>query len=132
MQNTPIYRPRSVYFPTTLLIITAGLASRKFSCIFPNFINDYLGDMLWAMMIYSMFSLIFNRAKIRNIASAALLFCFFIELSQLYHRPWIDAIRHTRLGGLILGFGFLWTDLIAYSIGVALCLIIERSFFYKK
>jgi hypothetical protein len=84
------------------------------------------------MMIYSMFSLIFNRAKIRNIASAALLFCFFIELSQLYHRPWIDAIRHTRLGGLILGFGFLWTDLIAYSIGVALCFIIERFFFYKK
>jgi hypothetical protein len=36
------------------------------------------------------------------------------------------------LGGLILGFGFLWTDLIAYSIGVALCFIIERFFFYKK
>lgn len=132
MQNTPIYRPRSVYFSTILLIITAGLASRKFSSAFPAFINDYLGDMLWAMMIYTLFSLIINRAKIKNIASATLLFCYAIELSQLYHRPWIDAIRHTRLGGLVLGFGFLWTDIIAYSLGAALCFIIEQYIFSRK
>ncbi len=41
-----------------------------------------------------------------------------VELSQLYHAPWIDSIRQTTLGGLILGFGFLWSDLACYALGV--------------
>jgi len=47
-------------------------------------------------------------------------FRFFVEISQLYHTPWIDSIRQTTLGGLVLGFGFLWTDLIWYSVGIAI------------
>jgi hypothetical protein len=45
-------------------------------------------------------------------ASIALAFAWAIELSQLYHAPGIEALRHTRLGGLVLGFGFLWSDLV--------------------
>jgi hypothetical protein len=41
-----------------------------------------------------------------------------VEISQLYHAPWIDSIRQTALGGLVLGFGFLWTDLVCYSVGI--------------
>lgn len=52
-------------------------------------------------------------------AIVALLFSFSIEVSQLYQADWINAIRHTRLGGLVLGFGFQWTDLVAYSVGIA-------------
>jgi hypothetical protein len=42
-----------------------------------------------------------------------------VEVSQLYHAPWIDAIRQTRLGGWVLGFGFLWSDLACYAVGIA-------------
>lgn len=45
------------------------------------------------------------------------MFFYGIELSQLYHALWIDAIRNTTLGGLIIGFGFLWSDLVCYTIG---------------
>ena len=48
-----------------------------------------------------------------------------IELSQLYHAHWIDSIRHTTLGGLILGFGFLWSDLACYAVGVGIGVIVE-------
>jgi hypothetical protein len=48
-----------------------------------------------------------------------------VELSQLYHAPWIDSIRQTTLGGLILGFGFLWTDLACYAFGVGLGVLLE-------
>jgi hypothetical protein len=44
---------------------------------------------------------------------------FLVEISQLYHAPWIDSIRQTTLGALVLGFGFLWTDLVCYSVGIA-------------
>ncbi len=52
-------------------------------------------------------------------------FAVAIEISQLYHDPWIDAIRQTTLGGLILGFGFLWSDLACYAVGVGLGVMIE-------
>ena len=38
---------------------------------------------------------------------------------------WIDAIRNTTLGGLILGFGFLWSDLVCYTIGIIVGAIID-------
>ena len=41
-------------------------------------------------------------------------------MSQLYHAPWIDAIRDTLPGALVLGYGFLWSDLACYAAGVAL------------
>ena len=49
-----------------------------------------------------------------------------VELSQLYHAPWIDSIRETTLGGLILGFGFLWSDTACYTVGVGLGVLLER------
>ena len=45
---------------------------------------------------------------------------YFIEFSQFYHAPWIDAIRSTTLGGLVLGFGFQLSDLIRYFVGVCI------------
>ncbi len=41
-----------------------------------------------------------------------------VEISQLYQDPWINNIRNTLIGHLILGKGFLWSDLLAYTIGV--------------
>ncbi len=35
------------------------------------------------------------------------------------HAPWIDGIRNTTLGGLVLGFGFLLSDLVCYLVGIA-------------
>ena len=42
-----------------------------------------------------------------------------VEESQLYHASWIDSIRGTTLGALVLGHGFLWSDLPATPPGSA-------------
>ena len=34
------------------------------------------------------------------------------------HAPWLEALRRTTLGGLVLGFGFLWTDFVCYATGI--------------
>lgn len=47
--------------------------------------------------------------------------------SQLYHAPWIDSIRATSLGGLVLGFGFLVSDLICYTCGVLIAYFFDRT-----
>ena len=47
------------------------------------------------------------------------------EFSQLYHAPWIDSIRSTFLGHIILGEGFIWVDLVAYAIGIWIGMLAE-------
>lgn len=103
-----------------------GLSSRQFSEHLPDVINLYLGDALWALMVFFMVCLIFRARETRWIVAMALFFSYGIEISQLYHAPWIDALRQNRLGGLVLGYGFLWRDLVAYTIGVAVGAAIDR------
>ncbi|MEZ0484273.1 ribosomal maturation YjgA family protein [Fibrella aquatica] len=111
-------RNRLIYSGLTAGVLVLGLASRQFGMYLPSFINAYIGDTLWALMVFFGIALVFNRQPTRRVALLALLFSFSIEFSQLYHAPWIDSVRSTRLGGLVLGFGFLWTDLICYSVGI--------------
>ena len=49
-----------------------------------------------------------------------------IEFSQLYQENWIIEIRNTTLGHLVLGQGFLWSDLLAYTFGSIICYILEK------
>jgi hypothetical protein len=86
---------------------------------------EYAGDTLWALMVFLLVSTLLAGRPILVRAAISLALAFLVEVSQLYHAPWIDAIRQTTLGGLVLGFGFLWTDLVCYSAGVMIGVIAE-------
>ena len=126
------HRKPILYIPSTLLVVCLGLLSRKFSYLLPDIINTYLGDALWAVMIYLMMATIGKSWSVNHVALYSILFCYAIELSQFYHAPWIDAIRNTRLGGLILGFGFLWSDIMAYALGVSDMFLLEKILYTNK
>jgi hypothetical protein len=49
------------------------------------------------------------------------------EFSQLYHAPWIDSIRSTFIGHIILGSGFMWFDFAAYAIGIFIGVLCEYA-----
>jgi len=121
-------RNRYLYFVFIVLTILAGLASRHFVHMLPQWTTLYLGDALWALMVYFLFGFLLKRRKPATIALFAIAFSFCIEISQLYHAPFIDAVRATRLGGLILGFGFLWTDLLCYMVGISVGFCLEWIF----
>lgn len=118
-------RSRLVYACLILLTMAAGLASRHFADHLPDWVRLYLGDAIWALLVFWGFAFFFRKASKVRIGLAALAFSYVIEFSQLYHAPWIDAIRNTRLGGLILGFGFLWSDLLCYAAGISFGMFLE-------
>lgn len=118
-------RNRIVYFILIALTVLAGLGTRQLPATFPAFIHLYVGDALWALMVFLTFGFLFRTKSSYLVALAALTFSFLIEISQLYHSGWIDALRNYRLGGLILGFGFLWSDLLCYTAGVIFGLACE-------
>lgn len=117
---------RFYYFLVFLGIIFLGIISRKIS-----FVPLYTGDFLYAVMIYALIRIILIEKKAVFITILSLLICYSIEFFQLYNADWIIAIRKTLLGKHVLGQGFLWTDLIAYSFGIATASIFEK-FILKK
>lgn len=118
-------RNRLLYATFTIIVIILGLSSRKFAFALPELLNDYLGDALWALMIFIGFGFLFPKIETNKLAFISLIFCYGIEMSQLYHAEWIDNIRATTLGGLVLGCGFLWSDLVAYTIGIGVGFLFE-------
>ena len=116
-----------------MLTIALGLFARKIAYPYlPQIINDYLGDAIWASMIFLIFRFTFFNKDTRYIAIISLVFCFLIEISQLYNAPWIDAVRATTLGRLVLGSGFLWSDLLAYYIGIHFAATFELYILRRK
>ncbi|MDM8566737.1 DUF2809 domain-containing protein [Candidatus Halobeggiatoa sp. HSG11] len=118
-----IHRNRIVYALAIITVIVLGLASRRYSL--PYFIVTYAGDTLWALMVFFIIGFLFPTLSTIKVIIIALSFSFCIELSQLYHEPWIDNIRQNRLVALIIGHVFLWSDLICYTVGIIIGGLIE-------
>ncbi|CAM3496909.1 DUF2809 domain-containing protein [Flavobacterium gelidilacus] len=97
-----------------------GILSRKI-----DFIPLFIGDILYSVLIYFGFCFLFPTKNRILVLLFSILFCFTIEISQLIQWNWLYKIRSTTLGHYILGKGFLWTDLLCYSIGTIIAYIIE-------
>lgn len=120
-------RPRPFYLALAAGTVALGLASRRFRGALPGAVGAYGGDVLWAAMVYLLAAAVWPRTSVRRLAAGAAIFSLAIELGQLYHAPLIEAVRQTRIGGLILGFGFLWSDLACYAAGIALAAALDAS-----
>jgi hypothetical protein len=98
-------------------VIGVGVASRLPPLRSIPLVGKELGDVLWAVMFYAIILLI--RPTTRPIVAGAI--SLFIaggtELSQRYDASWINALRDTRLGGLLLGRHFRWEDMACFVVG---------------
>lgn len=110
-----------------MAIMVIGLGSRIFRQRLPSFLADYAGDTLWALMLFFLVSTLCAGRTLFARTAISVTLALMVEVSQLYHAPWIDSVRQTTFGGLVLGFGFLWTDLICYSVGIAFGSLAESA-----
>ena len=114
-------RSRLQYGTLIILVVICGLASRSsWATVLPQLVQVYAGDTLWALALFLALGVSFPTASTLCIALVTLGLSLGVELSQLYQAEWINAIRHTRIGGLILGFGFKASDLLCYTLGCSL------------
>lgn len=123
---------RRSYFIAVVITILFGLSSRKFSYLLFPTLAENAGDVLWAMMVYFGFRFLFLKKSIVTAIFLSFLFSFGIEFSQLYQEDWINQIRGTLLGALILGKGFLTVDLIRYTTGIFIAANFDRVTIIKK
>lgn len=112
---------RLYYLILMIAVIFLGIISRK-----TDFIPLYIGDTLYAIMVYLLIRIFLIKNSSVQIAIFSLISCYSIEFLQLYQADWIIAVRKTLFGRYILGQGFLWTDILAYTFGVAIAFVIEK------
>ena len=102
-----------------LVVVAAGLFWRSGLIPMPNWLFNNGGDALWALLVFLGFGFLLPRAPTSRVALLALAFAWGIEFFQLYQAPWINGIRATIPGKLVLGNTFHWSDLVAYAVGIA-------------
>ena len=124
----PPWKKRITFVALALIAIPIGLASRQDELRLPAFITEHAGDAIWTALVYCCISACSPNSKVITMISLTLGFAFCVEFSQLYHAPWLDSIRDTTLGGLVLGEQFIWVDLLRYLAGAMFCGAIEIAF----
>lgn len=114
------HRRRFFIAGVLLCIIALGLASRQFAHVLPVWMASHAGDTLWTVAVFLAIAFCFPKWSSLLIGVLALLISFVVEFSQLIDLPFLNKARSTLPGRLLLGSGFLWIDLVRYSIGAIL------------
>ena len=119
-------RRRWGYLIALIIVIAMGLLSRRAS-----FLPNETGDALWVIAVYCLYRVMWCKVPLLSIACYSLLTAYAVEFSQLICWDWLVDFRSTIIGHLLLGQGFQWMDILAYTIGViivyAITTPIERS-----
>ncbi len=119
-------RSRWVYLSAALVVVAIGLLLRSAWVPLPPFVVKYGGVALWATMLLLLLATARPRIATPRLALAGLCLAWTVEFLQLYRAPWIDAIRATRPGHLVLGSTFNPPDLLAYVVGIAIGAVVDR------
>lgn len=112
------------YFLCTIVLFIIEVLIAAF--VRDTFIRPTFGDFLVVILMYCGLRS-FIQASYRTIATAALLISYVIELSQYFHLIVHLGLKHSTLAQCILGSGFSWGDMLAYTLGVALIWIVEKN-----
>jgi hypothetical protein len=109
-------------------IIGCGLSLRwyGFPLGLPAFVVKYGGSLLWATMVFLLVGVLLPRLSRMQLATIAMVIAVVVEFSRLVHTPWLDAFRLTTAGALLLGRIFSLWNLVAYAIGIAFGVWIDR------
>lgn len=110
---------RRRWLALAVICIPLGLATRPLKRHY-DALGSVLGDALWALLVFALVGLCAPRWPVWWRVAVALGIAALVELSQLWHVGWLDALRQTRLGALAIGGSFFWGDLVCYAGGIAL------------
>lgn len=105
--------------------MTTGLLVHRYGAGLGRTVHDVSGDALWGMMIAWGVGTLLPYVGVAARAMLAYGVCLVVETSQLIHVPWLDAVRATKLGHLVLGSDFDGRDLLAYAVGVLVAVALE-------
>ena len=91
-----------------------------------NFIRPFFGDFLVVILIYCFIKSFFNSPLVIT-AIGVLLFSYLIEVLQYFNIVKILGLQNSNLARVVIGTSFEWTDLIAYTLGIGLVILLDKN-----
>ena len=114
---------RQYFVLATLLFITEVLIALY---VHDSIIRPYGGDFLVVILIYC-FVKSFINTPVLPTAIAVLLFSYIVETLQYFNIVSRLGLQNCNLARIIIGTSFAWTDIFAYTAGIAIVLFIEKK-----
>ena len=100
-----------------LVIVPIGFYGKFYSGPAAGWVNDSLGgvfyEIFWCLVLF----LFFANGSPKIIATGVLIATCLLECLQLWHPPFLEAIRSHFIGRTILGTAFVWSDFPYYFLG---------------
>jgi len=126
-------RSRTYWIVCLVCIIGLGIASRAVHTGW-ILVDKYLGDALYAAMVYVLISLVWQTSPARK-AVLAMLIMSALEVFQLTMIPahmLASGNLATRIVARLLGTEFSFRDLLAYAVGILGVFIFDRAKNYGR
>lgn len=120
-QNIFRFHKKSFIIAVAIFIIEVLIALY----ITDNFVRPYVGDVLVVILIYY-FVKAFVHIGVWPLAIATLLFSYVIETLQYFQFVKLIGLGDNKFANIVIGNSFAWEDIIAYTVGIAIVLMIER------
>ena len=108
---------RAAFAVAAVVLTGVGLLTRVPLIPWPAEVAKYLGSSLWGAMVLCVIG-VGLRLAVVPLMLLAFVVAAAVEVSQLWHPPWLDAFRCTTIGVLLLGRYFSFADIAAYSVGI--------------
>lgn len=110
------------FFSFTLLLFIVEVFIALY--IHDRFVRPYLGDYIVVFLIYC-FIRTFLKASPLTVVIGVLLFAYFVELLQYLRIVDRLGLTDNLLAKTVIGYGFEWLDMLAYTLGAVTILLLE-------
>ncbi|TFH03006.1 MAG: DUF2809 domain-containing protein [Calditrichales bacterium] len=101
-----------------IFLIPVGFLSKMVSTGYWSWIGDHLAgalyEIFWILLVYLFFS---DKVNILILPLTVFSITCLLEITQLWHPPWLAIIRETYPGKILIGTTFSWWDFPFYAIG---------------
>jgi hypothetical protein len=118
-------RSAIVYLGLIGLSAWLALYARQYALAHPSSPFDFVGDALWALVVFSMVGLFFPTMSTWHATAWAFLIPSLFELGERYQLPWLEPLRGTSLGLVVLGTEFVRLDFACYAAGALVGMSVE-------
>lgn len=110
-----------------LILIPIGFYTKFYHGPAQHWVNDNLSGVLYEIFWCLVIKWIFPRVRNIRLAIGVFSATTLLEFAQLWHPPFLEAIRLTFIGRTLIGNSFSWVDIPHYALGCLLGYIILKK-----
>ena len=118
-----ILRLSWVYLTLSILLFLLEFVIERYT--HDDFVRPYVGDFFIVILLYTLVRSVLNTRMLPT-ALAVLVYSYLLEFTQYLKLSQVLGVDQSWIGRLILGNYFAWGDLVAYTAGILVVILVER------